>query len=80
MSFYFELGFHLPVLEDKLISLQVSRLCVRSTVYIYIKYMCVCVCERLRKRDGGGKDCGGMRECRVRARGQTRSFSRRMKN
>lgn len=40
----------------------------------------MCVWERLRKRDGGIEDCGGMREYRVRARGQACSVSRWMKN
>ena len=43
--------------------------------------MCVCLCVRLRReRDGGVEDRGGMRECRVRARGPACSVSRRMKN
>lgn len=43
----------------------------------------VCVYARVkdwRDRDGGVEDCGGMREYRVRARGQACSVSRRMKD
>lgn len=52
LPFYFELGFHLPVsVADKLGSLQVSRLCVRSAAHIYI---CVGVCMRKERRRSGG--------------------------